>query len=60
MNTTQRVAIVGGGIGAATSAFYLKNKLPYAEVTVYEKTDRLGGRLDHIKIENYTLEVCII
>jgi prenylcysteine oxidase/farnesylcysteine lyase len=52
----QRVAIVGGGIGAATTSFYLKNKLPYAEIIVYEKTDRLGGRLDHIKIENYTLE----
>jgi protoporphyrinogen oxidase len=50
------VAIVGGGIGAATTSFYLKENLPLAEIVVYEKSDRMGGRLDHITIDNHTLE----
>lgn len=40
-----KVAVIGGGPGGLSAAHYLK-KLGY-EVTVFEATDKLGGRLTH-------------
>ena len=49
----QRIAVVGAGIGGAATAYYiqqlLKNaSLPAASITVYERSDYIGGRLKHI------------
>lgn len=41
----KKIAIVGGGIGGITASLYLR-RLGY-EVTLYEKSDRLGGRLTY-------------
>lgn len=40
-----RVAVVGGGIGGLTAAWTLRRERPDAEVTVYEASDRVGGKL---------------
>src|SRR5262249_40746504 len=40
------LAIVGGGPGGLMSAWYLKRKLgELCRVTIYEATDRLGGKI---------------
>src|SRR5438045_8694603 len=40
------VAIVGGGPGGLMSAWYLKKKLgELCRVTIYEASDRLGGKI---------------
>ena len=49
----KRVAIVGAGIGGAAAAYFLQGmlrnrSLASADVTVYERSDRVGGRLKHI------------
>jgi monoamine oxidase/SAM-dependent methyltransferase len=41
-----RVAIVGGGPGGLFTAWYLAGKLgPSAQITIYEGSDRLGGKI---------------
>lgn len=40
------LAIIGGGPGGLMSAWYLKKKLgPLCRVTIYEASDRLGGKV---------------
>lgn len=41
-----RVAIVGGGPGGLFVAYILNARLPDAAVTIYEGSDRLGGKID--------------
>eukprot|EP00164_Ancoracysta_twista_P010040 GFYU01015016.1.p1 GENE.GFYU01015016.1~~GFYU01015016.1.p1 ORF type:complete len:514 (+),score=120.04 GFYU01015016.1:24-1565(+) len=52
-----KVAVVGGGIGGGATSYYLKKLLPNAEITVYEKTERIGGRLYHIDYQGLLVEV---
>ncbi|TVY20559.1 Protoporphyrinogen oxidase, partial [Lachnellula arida] len=40
-----RIAVLGGGITGLASAHYLARELPYARITVYEASDRVGGWL---------------
>ncbi|MBD3280522.1 FAD-dependent oxidoreductase [Candidatus Dojkabacteria bacterium] len=40
----EKIIIIGGGIAGLTSAYYL-NKAGYNNITVLEKTNRLGGRM---------------
>jgi NAD(P)-binding Rossmann-like domain len=53
----RKVAIVGGGIGGAATAFYLNQFAPGTYVDVYEKEDRVGGRLKHVVFEGEVCEV---
>jgi oxygen-dependent protoporphyrinogen oxidase len=46
-----RIAVLGGGITGLASAHYLAKELPYAKITVYEKSDRLGGWLQSKKVD---------
>lgn len=39
------IAVLGGGITGLTTALHLSKELPNAQITLYEKTDRLGGWL---------------
>lgn len=70
---TVRIAVVGGGISGLSAAFYLHEHCPNAEISVFEKRDRLGGVLhtelrDGFEIEQsadnfittvpYGLELC--
>lgn len=47
-----RVAVIGGGIGGAGFAFYLNSLVPNANVTVFERTNRVGGRIFNIDIND--------
>ena len=39
----KKIIIAGGGISGLTARYYLSKKYPDAEITLYEKSDRLGG-----------------
>ena len=46
-NTKQRIAVLGGGIGAMSAAFYITEQADWAdkyEITVYQQGWRLGGK----------------
>jgi len=51
-----KVAIIGGGIGGASVAYFLSQRLPGVDVTVFEM-DRVGGRLDTVDIADRRYEV---
>lgn len=45
-----RVAVIGGGIGGSTAAYFLREELgDDAEILLYEK-DRIGGRVATVKV----------
>ena len=50
-----RVAIIGAGPGGSSSAFTLSQN-PITTV-IYEKTDRVGGRVEAIDVFNQTIEL---
>jgi oxygen-dependent protoporphyrinogen oxidase len=41
-----KIAILGGGISGLTAAWRLSHLLPKAQITLYEKSNRLGGYLE--------------
>jgi protoporphyrinogen oxidase len=47
--TKKNIAIIGAGLGSAFVAHKLKEKY---NVTVFEKTNRLGGDIDYRVINN--------
>lgn len=49
-----KVAIIGGGIGGITAALYLTKD--GHDVTIYERSDRLGGRIDFTEVEGYRVD----
>ncbi len=49
-NRPRRVAVIGSGIGGSSTASFLHNLDPSIEIHVFEKEDRLGGRLMSIKV----------
>lgn len=52
-----RVAVIGGGLAGVTAARTLVTQLPDAVVTVYEASDRLGGKLAGAEIGGLTVDV---
>jgi oxygen-dependent protoporphyrinogen oxidase len=51
-----RVAIVGGGIAGLAAAFRLTQLAPHLDLSVYEADTRLGGKIQTINIDGYTVE----
>jgi protoporphyrinogen/coproporphyrinogen III oxidase len=51
---SQHVGIIGGGISGLTTAFLLKRK--GLDVTVFERSDTLGGNIQTITRDGYTIE----
>lgn len=51
-----RIAIVGGGITGLTAAWHLATRHPGHEVVLLESTDRLGGKLDSIRIAGHVVD----
>merc|ERR1719239_192656 len=51
-----KVAVIGGGIGGTSVAYFLSQRLPGADVTVFEM-GRVGGRLDTLDIAGRRYEV---
>jgi len=50
-----RVAIVGAGIGGASTAFFISRDFPGANITVFEK-GRVGGRLATLEVNGREYE----
>ncbi|UXR75504.1 MULTISPECIES: protoporphyrinogen oxidase [unclassified Staphylococcus] len=52
-----KVAIVGAGITGLTSAYFIKKQYPNIEVTIYEATDRPGGKVKTTYRDGYVIEL---
>jgi oxygen-dependent protoporphyrinogen oxidase len=52
----QHVAIVGGGIAGLAAAFRLNQLDPNLDVTLIEADSRLGGKIQTIYVDGYTIE----
>ena len=39
------LAVIGAGIGGCSAAYFARKYLPYSKITVYEKENRVGGRV---------------
>jgi len=46
------ISFVGAGIGSLYAALLLTHKYPSLQVTIYEKENRVGGRLNYVEFEN--------
>jgi len=60
MNRPKKIVIVGGGITGLSAAYYLQKEIkeenfPY-EVKLVEAGDRLGGKINTIKKDGFTIE----
>ena len=51
---TKRVAVIGGGISGLTTAYLLKRK--GFDVTVFEGADTVGGNVQTVMRDGYTIE----
>jgi len=51
------VAIVGGGIGGASCAYFLNKFAPGTVIDIYEKEGQVGGRLKHVVFGGEVCEV---
>jgi len=57
MQNKKRIAIIGSGISGLSSAYFLKND---HEVTLYEKSDRIGGHSRTIDINGLKVDTGFI
>ncbi len=51
------IAIIGAGITGLTSAYYIKRQRPDIDVTIYEATNRTGGKIQTYRKDGYTIEL---
>ncbi|MBI5975799.1 protoporphyrinogen oxidase [Staphylococcus canis] len=51
------VAIIGAGITGLSSAYFIKKHYPNIDVTIYESTDRPGGKIKTLKKDGYVIEL---
>ncbi|WP_210126050.1 protoporphyrinogen oxidase [Staphylococcus sp. GDY8P85P] len=54
---SKKVAIIGAGITGLASAYYLKHYTPDVDVTIFEATNRPGGKIQTYRNEGYTIEL---
>jgi oxygen-dependent protoporphyrinogen oxidase len=52
--TIRKIGIIGGGISGLTAAFLLKNK--GLEITLFEKSERVGGNIQTVKNDDFLIE----
>ena len=52
----QRVAVVGGGITGLAAARRLSRLAPRADVTLFERDTRLGGKIVTERVDGFTIE----
>ena len=50
----KKIGIIGGGISGLTAAFLLKNK--GFEVTLFEKSGRVGGNIQTVEVDGFKIE----
>ncbi len=51
-----KIAIIGGGISGLATAFYIKQKNPETEITLFEKEEKLGGKMMTKNIDGFLFE----
>ncbi len=51
-----RILILGGGISGLSAARLLSQLYPYSEITLLEKTNRLGGWIESVKSDPFLFE----
>jgi oxygen-dependent protoporphyrinogen oxidase len=54
--SSRRIAVIGGGITGLAAAHRLRELLPEAQVTLFEKSSRLGGILHTVERDGYLIE----
>ena len=52
-----RLAIIGAGIGGCSAAFFAHRLMPDSEITIYELSDRIGGRIYGVELEDQRVEI---
>ena len=52
-NEEQKVCIIGSGISASTSAYFLRQYHPTVDIEVFEREAKVGGRIAQFFIENH-------
>ena len=52
----RRVAIIGGGIAGVTAAWALSREAPEIEITLFEASGRLGGIVETVREQGFTIE----
>ncbi|MGH1562810.1 protoporphyrinogen oxidase [Mumia sp. DW29H23] len=57
MRSPVRVAVVGGGLAGVAAARALVTQVPDAVVTVFEASDRVGGKLAGTEVAGITVDV---
>jgi oxygen-dependent protoporphyrinogen oxidase len=45
MHNNPHIAIVGSGITGLATAWYLQQKIPHADITIFEQHQRIGGKI---------------
>ncbi len=50
----KKICIIGGGISGLTTAFLLKKK--DFDITLFEKSERIGGNIQSVKIDDFLIE----
>ena len=51
-----QIAVVGGGVTGLAAAHHLLRRAPGAEVTLFEKSERLGGEIQTEYVEGFVIE----
>ncbi|PHK50842.1 protoporphyrinogen oxidase [Staphylococcus edaphicus] len=54
---TKHIAIIGAGITGLSSAYFIKKQRPDIDVTIYEATNRTGGKIQTYRKDGYTIEL---
>ena len=52
-----RLAIIGAGVGGCSAAFYANRLIPSCDITVYESSARIGGRVYGVNLDNQRVEI---
>ncbi|MDX1808645.1 MAG: protoporphyrinogen oxidase [Sulfurospirillaceae bacterium] len=51
-----KIAIVGGGISGLATAFYIKRQNPQIEISIFEKEEKLGGKMMTKDVDGFLFE----
>lgn len=57
MNAEIRVGIVGAGIAGCSASYFVRDTFPNARITVFEKDERIGGRIHTIQFAGVQIEL---
>lgn len=54
---SKNIAIIGAGITGLSSAYFIKKQHPECSVTIYEASNRAGGKIQTYRKDGYTIEL---